>query len=284
MLRTKDQMPTNRDPSPLRLQLAEALYDAAGCKEWPWCTEAGGCADVYHLLPEVGLTFHPDEPVDYRYPSIATWDMKINLETIFTMTQYGGLRKPEIFEGFLEIPQEIGELLDANNGAWRDVLQKIRDTKRRTPAQKTSVIQFVSEMLEIALPDSYLAHCPPQSADSVEYSSFSSDPVVAITLNVEERLLLIDKLWIPDWSAPLPKSARRLIGLVLAAIDGRPYATPFVNVQDTYDRPMVECNVDVEAAFGFSQDEATRAFTAAVSGIFRLPNEANLPIPFDFNT
>ena len=71
---------------------------------------------------------------------------------------------------------------------------------------------------------------------------------------------------------------------MLAAIDGRPYATPFVNVQDTYDRPMVECNVDVEAAFGFSQDEATRAFTAAVSGIFRLPNEANLPIPFDFNT
>ena len=277
-------MSFNRDLPSLRLQFAEALYEAAGCKEWPLCTEAGGCADVYHLLPEVGLTFHPDEPVAYRYPSIANWGMKDVIDTIFTMARYGGLQKPNIFDGFLEIPKEIGQLLEANNGAWRDELQKIRDSKRRTSAQKISVIQFVSEMLEIALPDSYLAHCLPQSDDFDESSSFSKDPVVAETLNVEERLLLIDKLWIPDWSSPLPKSARRLIGLVLAAIDGRPYATPFVNVLDAYDRPMVECNVDVERAFGFSQDEATRAFTAAISGIFRLPNEANVPIPFDFNT
>ena len=277
-------MSFNRDLPSLRLQLATALYEAAGCKEWPLCTEAGGCADVYHLLPEVGLTYHPDERVDYRYPSIAPWEMRDVLYTIFTMTEYGGLREPDIFEGFLEIPQEIGELLEANNGAWREELQRIRDAKRRTSKQKISVIQFVSEMLEVALPDSYLEHCPPNPDGSVEHSSFSSNTVFADTLNVEERLLLIDKLWIPDWSSPLPKSSRRLIGLVLAAIDGRPYATPFVNVLDAYDRPMVECNVDVERAFGFSQDEATRAFTAAISGIFRLPNEANVPIPFDFNT
>jgi hypothetical protein len=277
-------MSFNRDLPSLRLQLATALYEAAGCKEWPLCTEAGGCGDVYHLLPEVGLTFHPDERVDYRYPSIAPWEIRDVLYTIFTMTEYGGLREPNIFEGFLEIPQEIGELLEANNSAWREELQKIRDAKKRTSKQKISVIQFVSEMLEVALPDSYLELCPPNPDGSVEHSSFSSDTVVADTLNVEERLLLIDKLWIPDWSSPLPKSARRLIGLVLAAIDGRPYATPFVTVLSAYDRPMVECNVDVEKAFGFSEDEATRAFTAAVSSIFRLPGEANVPIPFDFNT
>ena len=277
-------MSFNRDLPSLRLQLAEALYDAAGCKEWPLCTELGGCADVYRLLPEVGLTFHPDERVDYRYPSIAPWDMRDVLYTIFTMTQYGGLRKPEIFEGFLEIPQEIGELLEANNGAWRDELRKIAETKRRSSVQQKSVVQFVNEMLEIALPDSYLEDCPPHPDGFDETSSFSSDTTIVDTLNVEERLLLIDKLWVPEWSAPLPKSARRLIGLVLAAIDGRPYATPFVTVLEAYDRPMVECNVDVERAFGFSQDEATRAFTAAISGIFRLPNEANVPIPFDFNT
>ena len=277
-------MSFNRDLPSLRLQLATALYEAAGCKEWPLCTEAGGCADVYHLLPEVGLTYHSDERVDYRYPSIAPWEMRDVLYTIFTMTEYGGLREPNIFEGFLEIPQEIGELLEANNGAWRGELQKIRDAKRRTSKQKISVIQFVSEMLEVALPDSYLEHCPPNPDGSVEHSSFSSNTVVAETLNVEERLLLIDKLWIPDWSSPLPKSARRLIGLVLAAIDGRPYATSFVTVLNAYDRPMVECNVDVEKAFGFSQDEATRAFTAAVNGVFRLPGKANAPIPFDFNT
>ena len=277
-------MSFNRDLPSLRLQLATALYEAAGCKEWPLCTEAGGCADVYHLLPEVGLTYHPDERVDYRYPSIAPWEMRDVLYTIFTMTEYGGLREPNIFEGFLEIPQEIGELLEANNGAWREDLQKLRDAKRRTSSQKISVIQFVNEMLEIALPDSYLKDCPPHPDGFDESSLLSSDTMVANTLNVEERLLLIDKLWIPDWSSPLPKSARRLIGLVLAAIDGRPYATPFVTVLDAYDRPMVECNVDLEKAFGFSQDEAARAFTAAISGIFRLPGEANVPIPFDFNT
>ena len=277
-------MSFNRNLPSLRLQLATALYDAAGCKEWPLCTEAGGCADVYRLLPEVGLTFHPDERVDYRYPSIAPWDMRDVLYTIFTMTEYGGLREPNIFEGFLEIPQEIGELLEANNGAWREDLQKIRNAKRRSSVQQKSVIQFVNEMLEIALPDSYLEDCPPHPDGFDETSSFSNDTTIVYTLNVEERLLLIDKLWIPDWSAPLPKSARRLIGLVLAAIDGRPYATPFVNVLDAYDRPMVECNIDVERAFGFSQDESTRAFTAAVGGIFRFPKEANVPIPFDFNT
>jgi hypothetical protein len=200
------------------------------------------------------------------------------------MTEYGGLREPNIFEGFLEIPQEIGELLEANNGAWRKELQKIRDAKRRSSVQQKSVIQFVNEMLEIALPDSYLEDCPPHPDGFDESASFSNDSTIIDTLNVEERLLLIDKLWVPDWSAPLPKSARRLIGLVLAAIDGRPYATPFVTVLEAYDRPMVECNIDVERAFGFSQDEATRAFTAAISGIFRLPKEANVPMPFDFNT
>ena len=277
-------MPFNRDFPTLRLQLAEALYEAAGCKQWPACTAPGGCASVYHLLSEVGLTFHPDEPVAYRYPSIANWGMKDVIDTIFTMARYGGLQKPNIFDGFLEIPKEIGQLLEANNGAWRDELQKIRDAKRQTSKQKISVIQFVSEMLEIALPDSYLAHCPPQSDDFGESSSKSSDPVVAETLNVEERLLLIDKLWIPDWSSPLPKSARRLIGLVLAAIDGRPYATPFVTVDGNLIEHYVEMNIDLRNAFGFSEDEATQALRKAMSGILEIHNSAGTTPPFIFNT
>ena len=276
-------MSFNRDLPSLRLQLATALYDAAGCKEWPLCTESGGCADVYHLLPEVGLTFHPDERVDYRYPSIAPWEMRDVLYTIFTMTEYGGLREPNIFEGFLEIPQEIGELLEANNGAWREDLQKLRDAKRRTSSQKISIIQFVNEMLEIALPDSYLKDCPPHPDGFDESSLLSSDTVVANTLNVEERLLLIDKLWIPDWSSPLPKSARRLIGLVLAAIDGRPYATPFVEGWSSYNRPVV-LPINLERAFGISENEAAMALSKAISGLLELAMHEDFVPPFDFNT
>ena len=279
-------MPLNRDHSQLRLRLAEALYNAAGCKEWPLCTDPAGCEAVYHLLPELGVTLEnpPDRRVDYSFPSIAPWELKPVLDTIFAMAEYGTLRLPNIFEGWLEIPFEIGQLLEANNDAWREELLRLEKVKERTSAQKMVVVQFIREMLEIAIPDSYLELCPLLSDESFEYTAFSTDTAVADTLNTEERLLLIDRLWIPDWSSPLPKSSRRLIGLVLAAIDGRPYATPFVNVQDTFQRPMVDCNVDVENAFGFSQDEATRAFAASVSGILRLPQEANVPIPFDFNT
>jgi hypothetical protein len=198
------------------------------------------------------------------------------------MTEFSGLREPNIFEGFLEIPQEIGELLEANNGAWREDLQKIRNAKRRSSAQKISVIQFVSEMLEIALPDSYLEHCPPHPDGFDESSLLSSDTAVADTLNTEERLLLIDKLWVPEWSAPLPKSARRLIGLILAAIDGRPYATPFVEIWGS-DRPLV-LPINLERAFGISENEASTALSKAISGLLEVALHEDFVPPFDFNT
>jgi hypothetical protein len=150
--------------------------------------------------------------------------------------------------------------------------------------QKISVIQFVSEMLEIALPDSHLAHCPPQSDDFDESSPFSNDPVVAETLNVEERLLLIDKPWVPDWPSPLPKSARRLIGLVLAAIDGRSYATAFVTVDGNLIEHYVEMNIDLRNAFGFSEDGAMQALCKAMSGILEIHNSSGTTPPFIFDT
>jgi hypothetical protein len=277
-------MPLQRHFPSLRLQFAEALYAAAGCKEWPLCTEEGGCADVYHLLPEVGLTFHTDEPVNYRYPSIAPWELKPVLDTLFTMTRFSTLREPNIFEGFQEIPREIGELLEVNDGAWREELGRIAKAKRRSSAHQKSVIQFVSEMLEIALPDSYLDQCPPQPDDFVEDPSLSLDSEVVDTLNAEERLLLIDNLWIPEWSAPLPKSARRLIGLVLAAIDGRPYATPFVTVDGNHIEHYVEMSIDLVKAFGFSEDESMQALRKAMSGILEIHNAAGTTAPFTFNT
>lgn len=276
-------MPFNRDFPSLRLQLAEALYEAAGCKQWPACTAPGGCASVYHLLPEVGLTYHPDERVDYRYPSIAPWDRHLVLTVIFNLVEFGNLQMPNIFDGFMEVPSEIGELLERYDGAWRTELGKIAQAKRRTTAHKQSIIQFVCELLEIALPDSFLELCPPQWDDHDDSSSLPIGETALDTLNVEERLLLIDKLWIPDWSASLSKSVRRVIGLVLAAIDGRPYATPFVEIWGAGRRPLV-LPKNLELAFGISEDEASAAWGKAIFGVIELTKNEDFVPPFDFNT
>jgi hypothetical protein len=263
-------MPSQRDFTTLRLQLAEALYAA---KE---------CADVYHLLPEVGLTHHPDERVEYQYPSIAPWDLSAVLTTIFALVEFGNFRKKNIFDGFYEVPSEVGELLERNDGAWRIEIEEIAQAKRRTAAQQQSIIHFIGELLEIAIPNSYLEKCPPQWDDFDDSSSLPIAETTLDTLNVEERLLLIDKLWIPDWSAPLSKSARRVIGLVLAAIDGRPYATPFVEIWGL-TRPLV-LPKNLELAFGLSENEASTALTKAIFGVIELTKNEDFVPPFDFNT
>lgn len=263
-------MPSQRDFKSLRLQFAEAIYAASEC------------ADVYHLLPEVGLTYHPDERVEYRYPSIAPWDLSAILTTIFALVEFGNFRKKNIFDGFYEVPSEVGELLERNDGAWRIEIEEIAQAKRRTAAQQQSIIHFVGELLELALPDSYLEQCPPWAEQLGEFSSLPKDETALDPLNVEERLLLIDKLWIPEWSAPLSKSARRLIGLVLAAIDGRPYATPFIEIWGV-ERPLV-LPKNIELAFGLSEVEASTALSKAISGLLELALHEDFVPPFDFNT
>ena len=284
----------------LRRELAVALYDAAGCGDWPWCTDPQGCLGLYLLLEKVGLTVTRESAgrVEYTYPSIAPFEVSPVLDVIFQMTEFGRLQYPNIFDGYLEIPFEIGELLEKNSGAWRKKLDKIAEGVEHTASQKITVIEFVCELLEIALPDSYLAQ------ESVPYDSFdedsedSEDHFTSDTsfddhesdvfqdpsaLNVEERIVLIDKLWVPEWSAQVPKSSRRVIGLILAAIDGRPYAKPFVPNIDPHDRPAVGWPIEIAKAFGVTELDAK----VAIYGAWEIVNDSlndDFTAPFYFNT
>jgi len=280
-----------------RMELAVALYDAAGCKDWPWCTDPNGCLNLYLLLEKVGLNVTRESAgrVEYVYPSIAPFDVSPVLDVIFQMTEFGRLQYPNIFDGYQEIPFEIGELLEKNSGEWRRKLDKIAEGVEHTASQKISVIEFVYELLEIALPDSYLAQLPvfgnfmdedsedhftsDTSFDDPEFEDFQ-DPGV---LNVEERIVLIDKLWVPEWSASIPKSSRRVIGLILAAIDGRPYAKPFVPNIDPHDRPAVGWPIEIAKAFGVTEAEAK----VSIYGAWQIVNDSlndNFTAPFYFNT
>jgi hypothetical protein len=284
----------------LRIELAVALYDAAGCEAWPWCTDPHGCFDLYLLLEKVGLNVTRESAgrVEYVYPSIAPFEVSPVLDVIFQMTEYGRLQYPNIFDGYLEIPFEIGELLERNSGEWRKKLDKIAEGVAHTASQKISVIEFVYELLEIALPDSYLAQ------ESVPYDSFDEDsedtedhftsdtsfddPEFEVfqdpgVLNVEERIVLIDRLWVPEWSASIPKSSRRVIGLILAAIDGRPYAKSFVPNIDPGDRHAVGWPIEIAKAFGVTEAEAK----VSIYGAWEIVNDSlndDFTAPFYFNT
>ena len=75
-------------------------------------------------------------------------------------------------------------------------------------------------------------------------------------LSVEERILLIESRWIPLWAGSHTQTAQRFVGLVAAAIAGRPWAETFVRF-DSRDRNLVGCTFDLWAqALGVSQREA----------------------------
>ena len=210
------------------------------------------------------------------------------------MTEFGRLQYPNIFDGYLEIPFEIGELLEKNSGEWRKKLDKIAEGVEHTASQKISVVEFVYELLEIAIPDTYLAQLPTfgESLGEDSEDHFTSDTSLddlelevfqdPSALNVEERIVLIDKLWVPEWSAQLPKSSRRVIGLILAAIDGRPYATPFVPNIHPRDTPAIGWPIEIEKAFGVTEVDAKVAIHGAwaiVNG--RLNTDFTPPFYFD---
>jgi hypothetical protein len=243
----------------------------------------------------VELTREHPGSAEYVYTDFEPFEVAEVLEAIFKMAELGNLHQGDVLRD-IEVTSEIVDLLGRNEGAWIDKLGKVGGASHRTWRERESVVQFVYELLEIAIPDTYLAQLP-IFGDSLGEDSedhFTSDTSFdghesevfqdPSALNVEERIVLIDKLWVPEWSASLPKSARRLIGLVLAAIDGRPYATPFVTVDGNLIEHYVEMNIDLGNAFGFSDDETTQALRKAMSGILEIHNSAGTTPPFIFNT
>ena len=277
------------------MKLAATLYDASSCEAWPWCTASECCEPVYLYLDYLGVKLTREHPgsAEYVYSDFEPFEVVGVLEAIFKMAELGNLHQGDVLRD-IEVTSEIVDLLGQNEGAWIDKLAKIGDASHHTWSRRESVVQFVCELLKIAIPDTYLAQLPifGDSLDEDSEDHFTSDTSFndhglevfqdPSALNVEERIVLIDNLWVPEWSASLPKSSRRVIGLVLAAIDGRPYAAPFVPNINRSNTPAIGWPIEIEKAFGVTELDAKVAIHGAwgiVNG--RLNSDFTPPFYFD---
>lgn len=143
----------------LRTELAEALYQSAGCKE-NYCADPICCRPIFSMFNTVGLTYNP-EP-DYfssnyvhAYPDYATSEEASVLEVIGILVRTGNICTKEIWVGFSEIPMSIGELLSENDGFWG---QRIRDLEYEHKSNAAMVLiakEFLYELTRLAFSDKY---------------------------------------------------------------------------------------------------------------------------------
>lgn len=96
------------------------------------------------------------------------------LEAVFKMAELGNLHQGDVLRD-IEVTSETVDLLGRNEGAWIDKLAKLGAARHRTWRERESVVQFVYELLEIAIPDTYLAQLP------VFGDSFDEDSEVHFT-------------------------------------------------------------------------------------------------------
>ena len=143
----------------LRTELAEALYQSAGCTV-DFCTNPICCISMCRLMDRVGLAYNP-EPNHYSssyvhaYPDYATSEEAAVLGVIGILVRTGNICTKEIWVGFSEIPMSIGELLSENDGFWSS---RIRDLEYEPMSNAAMVLiakEFLYELTQLAFSDKY---------------------------------------------------------------------------------------------------------------------------------
>ena len=143
----------------LRTELAEALYQSAGCTE-NYCADPICCRPIFALLNTVGLSLAASPHQNYQdyvytYPDYATSEEASVLQVIGILVRTGNICTKNIWEGFSEIPMSIGELLSENDGFWG---QRIRDLKYQPTSNAAMVLtgkEFLYELTRLAFGDKY---------------------------------------------------------------------------------------------------------------------------------
>ena len=143
----------------LHTELAEALYQSAGCTV-DFCTNPICCISMCRLMDRVGLTYNPKP--DYfssnyvhAYPDYATSEEASVLGVIGILVRTGNICTKDIWVGFSEIPMSIGELLSENDGFWSS---RIRDLEYEPMSNAAMVLiakEFLYELTQLAFSDKY---------------------------------------------------------------------------------------------------------------------------------
>ena len=143
----------------LRTELADALYQAAGCQTI-LCTNTVCCAPIARLMDSVGLDYNPkpdqfSSNYVHALPTIVIFEEEMVLGVIGTLVRTGSICERKIWGGFSEIPMSIGELLSKKDGYWR---QQLRDLEHEQMSNAERVLiakEFLYELTELALSDRY---------------------------------------------------------------------------------------------------------------------------------
>jgi hypothetical protein len=143
----------------LRTELAEALYQSAGCTV-DFCTNPICCISIAKLMTKVGLRYSDKSQQHFQdyvhaYPDYATSEEASVLGVIGILIRTGNICTTDIWVGFSEIPMSIGELLSGNDGFWG---QRIRDLKYEPTSNAAMVLigkEFLYELTRLAFSDRY---------------------------------------------------------------------------------------------------------------------------------
>ena len=143
----------------LHKELAEALYQAAGCKE-NYCANPICCRPVFSMFNTVGLAYnlepnHFSSNYVHAYPDYATFEEASVLGVIGILVRTGQICTKDVWDGFEEVPMSIGELLSENDGYWG---QRIRELKYGPTSNAALVLiakEFLYELTRLAFSDKY---------------------------------------------------------------------------------------------------------------------------------
>ena len=118
-----------------------------------------GHIEIERMFPILGIGHLSDEHAGTQYEflgwvdsEVITSDQQDSLWMLNTLMTYGNFMKDNLFEGFLEAPRIIGELLHEHG--WHE---KLRDGDRQTPwLRDASRKDFLLALVGEAFPDEYL--------------------------------------------------------------------------------------------------------------------------------
>lgn len=142
-----------------RIKFVEALWKANGCTIGMCTSLECGHIDIERSFHSLGITFLADnhDGTQYEFPGWSedediTMDQRDALSILNVLMTYGNFSKDQLFEGFMEVPKIVGELLHEHG--WNE---KLREADLQAPwAREATRKDFVLELVGEAFPDEYL--------------------------------------------------------------------------------------------------------------------------------
>ena len=146
----------------LRSEFVEALYQSAGCPIM-LCTSLECCAPMAKLMFMVGLDYTLDvtdfgSVFKHKNSTVATRSEVEALQTMGMIVHTGNICTKQIWAGFSEVPQSVGELLSANESFWSERIRTMERQPMSNASRQIIAKEFLYALSEISLTDNYLSN------------------------------------------------------------------------------------------------------------------------------